>query len=58
MAGNPEVNADNTAFGAYAGTIQFPDETNTVAARADGTDFNARKTVPQYVDESYSDWDE
>ena len=58
VAGNPEVNADNTAFGAYAGTIQFPDETNTVAARADGTDFNARKTVPQYVDESYSDWDE
>ena len=39
-------------------TVSFPDDHNLVALRTVGTDFCVRKTVPQYIAESYSDWDE
>lgn len=54
--GDAYVEATNTWT--QTSVVNFPDDHNLIGARTVGVDFCVRKTVPQYIAESYSDWDE
>jgi len=54
FSGNPWVGT----VGASVTQVKFPNNDNVEGVRTSGTDFNVRRMSPQYLAESFSDWDE
>lgn len=55
FSGNPWI---GTVIATGTNTVTFPDDNNVVITAADGTNYNVRRQSPQYIDESFSDWDD